>query len=265
MSDTMIGGEDVLAAGAARWPEVVVTPSQWQTWTAAYALDDGRPRSVELFLTIASGHGVSAAIARLERDHLTPMVESLRRRGALPAVDHADAVQRLAAKLWVGTASRPPAILDYQGAGPLRIWLHVVLKRALISAQRQLARAPVSTSDDAVIAALANGPAPDARLVAADSQAHVKAAYVHALGTLEPRQRLLLRMHICERLSIDHLAVTYQVNRVTVARWLDRARRQVGAEVRAWLTTRLALVDADLDSLLRAAREDFELSVGRLL
>ena len=258
----MVDVAGLFDAGRARWPGLDVTAAQWQRWLAP--LDASGPRAVELYLTLASGHGDDDAIAVVRRDYLAPVVAALGRRGLLAAADHEDAVARLAAKLWVATPTRAPAILDYQGLGPLRLWLHVVSRRALLTAVRDHGRAP-QVADDAMITSLVSAEAPAAELLAADSRAHVKAAYAHAVTTLDARQRLLLRLHICDRVGLDALAATYQVNRVTIARWLDRARREVAAQVRARLGDALGLAEPEIDSLLRVARDDFELSVERLL
>lgn len=263
----MVEGTALVRAGQARWPDVELTSLHWQTWllAAGSSPTDPRPRALELFLTVASGHGDAAAIAHLQRDHLAPVLAALRRRGTLAAAQHDDAVARLSARLWVAAPPRAPAILDYQGLGPLRVWLHVVARRALLTAYRDHARASPTVADDTVVAALVSDDSPGASVVAADSRAHVKAAYADAVSTLEARQRVLLRMHICDRVGLDALAATYQVNRVTIARWLDRARRELAAQVHARLSATLGLAPSEVESLLRAARDDFELSVERLL
>jgi predicted DNA-binding protein (UPF0251 family) len=64
---------------------------------------------------------------------------------------------------------------------------------------------------------------------------------------------------------LEAIAATYNVNRVTVARWLDRARCDVAQWVREQLLQALQLAPAEVESLLRNVQSQFELSVERLL
>ncbi len=253
--------------GQRRWPVVAVSDAAWTAGVdhAGIAPDDGTDRADELYLSIAAGLGDAAAIALVRDSYLRPVLGALAKRYQLSAADADDALQRLSAKLWVAAPPRTPAIFDYQGTGALGVWLHVVAMRELISTHRHDQRAAARLGDDDVLAAFAT-PGVTALLVERrECQALVKQAYEAAIASLTPRQRLLLRMHICSRVSLDALAESYQVNRVTIARWLDRARRDVAAHTRAVLSTTLQVPPDELDSVLREAQSQFELSVERLL
>ena len=253
--------------GQQRWPTITISSTQWQHELNAFGLSaqSNTNRSTELFLTVACGCGDRAAIAALEADYLVSILGALARRFALSPADAADAAQRLREKLLVHRDGRVAAIMDYQGTGALGVWLHVVTLRELISQQRQTQRRGFSTNDDSAFEALVAADNPALHVIDRDSQAHVKSAYQAALARLPTRQRLVLRMHICDRLSLEAIAATYGVNRVTVARWLDRGRSDVAQWVREELLLTLRLSPAEAESLLRTVHSQFELSVERLL
>jgi len=252
--------------GQQRWPFIAISLAQWERGLEIVGISAAtEPRSIELFLTVACSCGDAAAITTLEREYLASIFGALAKRFQLDPAAAADAVQRLREKLLVHRPDRAAAIVDYQGAGALGVWLHVVTLRELISQHRQLQRQRTNDGDDGVLEGLAGGDNPALELISKDSHAHVKAAYQAALARLAVRQRLILRMHICDRLSLEAIAATYNVNRVTVARWLDRARCDVAQGVRDQLLQTLHLAPGDVESLLRNVHSQFELSVERLL
>jgi len=252
--------------GQQRWPFIAISYAQWERGLEIVGISAAiEPRSTELFLTVACGCGDAAAIATLDREYLASIFGALAKRFQLDSAAAEDGLQRLREKLLVHRAERAAAIVDYQGAGALGVWLHVVTLRELISQHRQLHRQRTDDADDRVLEGLASGDNPALQLISKDSQAHVKEAYCTALARLAVRQRLILRMHICDRLSLEAIAATYNVNRVTVARWLDRARCDVAQGVREQLLQTLQLAPADVESLLRNVHSQFELSVERLL
>ena len=257
----------VFIDGQQRWPTIALSVEQWQHALEVVGItsEPEVARSVELYLTAACGCGDRAAIALLERDYLANIFGALVRRFQLADALAADALQRLREKLLVHRADRAAAIIDYQGTGALGVWLHVVALRELISQHRQLQRRPVAVDDDRVFDGLIAADNPALELLKKDNHAQVKAAYIAALARLPVRQRLVLRMHICDRLSLEAIAATYSVNRVTVARWLDRARCDIAAWVRQELQQTLHVAAEDVESLLRNVQSQFELSVERLL
>jgi RNA polymerase sigma-70 factor, ECF subfamily len=247
---------------------VALTQQQWHQGLLTVGIDPGlvtSERTPELFLTIASGLGDNIAIATIQQDYLRPIFGALAKRFALSDAASDDASQLLYSKLWVATPQRAPTILAYQGMGALGVWLHVVATRELISRYRAQQRVPLDFYDDSVMATIGGNTPSAGALANLDAQAHVKTAYVAAIAALDARQRLILRMHICQRLPLEAIAATYRVNRVTVARWLDRARQDIARRMRIELTTSLRVSQADMESLLRAAYSLFELSTDRLL
>lgn len=62
-------------------------------------------------------------------------------------------------------------------------------------------------------------------------------------------------------LSLDQLARTEAVHRATAARRLQKVRAQVVSSVRRLLTARLKLSPSELESLVRLARSQLDLSL----
>jgi RNA polymerase sigma-70 factor, ECF subfamily len=93
----------------------------------------------------------------------------------------------------------------------------------------------------------------------------VEEAIVHALDALSDRDRTLLRLHLCERSSIDVLGAMYGVNRATAARWLAAARRELLSGARERLRARLRLSETECDSLVAMVNSRLDVSIVRRL
>jgi RNA polymerase sigma-70 factor (ECF subfamily) len=87
-----------------------------------------------------------------------------------------------------------------------------------------------------------------------EAAAHVRAAFLEALGELERRERTALRMHLLDGLTVDEVAPVFQIHRATAARWIAAARDRLLSIARRKLEARLALDRGEVDSLIRLAR-----------
>jgi RNA polymerase sigma-70 factor (ECF subfamily) len=92
-------------------------------------------------------------------------------------------------------------------------------------------------------------------------RAPVQAAIVAALEALPDRDRVLLRLHLSEGMSIDRLGAMYAVNRATAARWLAAARRTLLQSARAGIQKALRVSDTECDSILKLVRSQLDLSI----
>jgi RNA polymerase sigma-70 factor (ECF subfamily) len=86
-----------------------------------------------------------------------------------------------------------------------------------------------------------------------------------AIGTLEPRERALLRLSLVERLGIDAIAAAYGAHRATIARWLVTAREKLTTSVRERLSERWQVEDGELGELRALIESHVELSLERML
>jgi RNA polymerase sigma-70 factor, ECF subfamily len=90
--------------------------------------------------------------------------------------------------------------------------------------------------------------------------AEVNAAFKGAFRALSPRERTLLRQHHLHGVGLEQLAALHRVHRVTLARWLGKARTTLLAQTRAVLADKLALSDSRLDSIIELVRSQLALS-----
>jgi RNA polymerase sigma-70 factor (ECF subfamily) len=86
-----------------------------------------------------------------------------------------------------------------------------------------------------------------------------------AIGTLDARERALLRLSLVERLGIDAIATAYGAHRATVARWLAAARERLSSVVRERLSERWQLEPDELGELRALIESHVDLSLERLL
>jgi len=200
--------------------------------------------------------GEQAAIDRYERELVPLVAAQLRRRGYAGDVI-AEVQQVLRVRLLVGDGEGP-AIARYEGRAALRSW---VLIAALREAARQLSSREVP-GDDALVEL-----ATRADLDGADKQRYAqifKDAFRAAIKTLAPRERLLLRMHLIDALTIDQIAAVQGVHRATAARWLERARETLSRATRKDFMARLGTDPFEADEILRWVQSRIELSLGAL-
>jgi RNA polymerase sigma-70 factor (ECF subfamily) len=109
------------------------------------------------------------------------------------------------------------------------------------------------------------GADPELQLLKRQHLAHFKAAFAEAVGTLDSSDRVVLRQHFVERLTIDQIGAVYHLHRATAARRLARAREALLAATRAALARRLGLAPVELESVLELIASRMEASVERLL
>src|SRR5262249_22780652 len=106
---------------------------------------------------------------------------------------------------------------------------------------------------------------PEIDLLRARYAVEFQAALRAALEALPARDRNLLRFSYLEGLSIDEIAAFYRVHRATAARWIGRARDALVEETRRLVLARVAVGEAELESLMRDLASQLEVSVRRLL
>jgi RNA polymerase sigma-70 factor (ECF subfamily) len=210
--------------------------------------------------------GDPRAIATFERVHradIDAVLSRFRRLAAGPD----ELRQLLRIKLFVGNDGRPPRIADYSGFGFLQNWLRVTALRALVDlARSERARKLEELLDEEQ---LLGAPAESVDIVPPTSRARygaaLKQAFARAVAQLAPRQRNLLRHAHVDQLTLDQIAAVYKIHRATVARILAQARADLVATTRRELGESLGVGDTAVDSVVRAADRNIDLSLSRLL
>lgn len=217
-------------------------------------------RAGDLYLAVGAARGDVAAISIIERTCIAQVDAAL--HGMLSPSEIDDLKQQLRLRLFVGT-SGSPKILDYAGRGELRAWVRASAVRAAISVLRSQKREHVH-QQDLWNAAPEIGIDPTIEHLRPRLQVEFRAAFETALGSLETRERNLLKHHFLDGLSVDELAILYRVHRATVFRWLTRVREQLLSQTRQTLAARLSLPHSELDSIMRLVDSQLEISMVRL-
>jgi RNA polymerase sigma-70 factor (ECF subfamily) len=247
--------EELAAEIAARFDADDEEAARW--WRHLHAGD--------LALACACARGEDAAIAELERRFGDELARTAR-RFARPGLADDDLLQRLRAKLFTAAGGAPPRIASYTGQGFLQNWVRVTTTRFFIDCTRGLPATPEVAIADRLLEGLRD-PGADAELdlLKREHAAAFRAAFAEAVGALDADDRVWLRQHVLERLTIDQLGALYHLHRGTAARRLARARAALVEAARAALARRLGLPPARLGSALALLASRLEVSLERLL
>lgn len=245
--------------------ETVTLPAEAYAEALALAVDAADPngwfdrvRGADLYVACAAGRGDPGALSIIATTVLPRVVAGLRRAG-LTEVEADEVCQLVFANLVTAAPDRAPGIRGYHGRGKLDSWIRV---SALRMARRMFERRREVALPDDLLADL--GPTdgnPELEYFKRTYAAEVKDAFRFAFDALGNRDRTLLRLHVLGGLSPDQLAAVYHVHRTTIARQIARARDLVVEHVRARLLQRLAINEADLESILRLVRSRIDITL----
>jgi RNA polymerase sigma-70 factor (ECF subfamily) len=219
----------------------------------------------ELTLACACAAGSPAAFACFEASYF-PLARAAVAKlgpGNHALIDEVEQALRL--KLFVAQGSAPPRVMEYAGDGNLGGLIRVAATRAAIDLQRGARRERASGEDEAILEQLAAGGDPELDYLKRRYRQELREAIEHALRSLEPRERILLRMHLVDRLNIDELGKLHGAHRATTARWLRAIRERVGDEAKRRLRARLGVDREELDSMLRLLASQLDASFERVL
>lgn len=148
-----------------------------------------------------------------------------------------------------------PRIGNYKGSGKLRYWVRVIASRRLRPATPR------------IDLALLPGPAdpPETAYLREYYRKPFEAAVREAFSTLDERERTLLRYQLIDRMPIMAIAAMLGVHRVSVSRWLGRARAELLQRTRALMCSRFRVPQGELSSVVRLARGALDVSAGTML
>jgi RNA polymerase sigma-70 factor (ECF subfamily) len=116
-----------------------------------------------------------------------------------------------------------------------------------------------------VLALKSAGDDPELTYLKAVYRTAFREAFAAAIGSLEARDKSLLRQHLVDGLTIDELAPIYGVHRATAARWVASARELLLQRVRREFAERARVSDRELRSVLRLVESRLDLTLQRLL
>jgi RNA polymerase sigma-70 factor (ECF subfamily) len=254
------------------WPEFRVIAEVFLPYAAA-RVDAGDPagsfeklRLTDLYVACACVQRDGRAVAALHARHFAE-IEAAVARMRLPAAKIDDVKQIVSRTLFVGDASSPPHVVQYSGKGDLRGWLRVTAVRAALKVIRKEKR-EILVEDDALFEAQAAHVAaadPEMMYVKEVYRAAFKQAFQEALDSLTDREKILVRQHVVDELSIDQLGALYQVHRATAARWVQGARDTLLTRTRKRFMANVKISATECESIMRMVRSQLDVTIRRRL
>ncbi len=218
--------------------------------------------AADVWLARAAVVGVPGAVERLDEQCIAGLETTLA-RFELGSANLDDALQATRQKLLFGSNDRPGKLAQYAGRGSLRGFVRVIAAREVVTLTRKSGTAPRHSEPE--LDGVVGSADPELASLRARYGAEFKVAFEAALGSLEPRQRNLLRHQLLDQLGIDAIGSLYGVHRATAARWLARAREDLFDRTVAELSQRLSLPAPEIDSVIRLIGSQLDASVTRLL
>jgi RNA polymerase sigma-70 factor (ECF subfamily) len=217
--------------------------------------------AAELYLAAGCARGDPAALVQFRARFFDVLAAPLRRMG-LDAGQRDDVWQMLCTRLLVGDRGAAPRIVRYAGAGQLAGLVRVAATRLALN---WLKRARRDVDDDGLDELPATGSDPELHFMKREHRAALKEELEAAIHDLDVRQRMVLRLHLVERLGIDSIAAICSVHRATAARQVALAKKMLTIGVRLRLVARWHVTDPDLAALRSLVDSQLELSLRRLL
>lgn len=263
---------DQLESARAYWNGLDIAPAAVAAYVGA-RLDCGNPESAvsvlaaldslavgDLYLACGCAARDDRALAEFETAFATEIKRATRRLDS--SGDLGDEIlQVLRDKLFVVEPGATPGIERYLGRGPLGRWLWVMATReALMWHRRRRRETPLVDGH----LGIADG---DIELdyLKREYRTAFRLAFSEAIVKLDSKQRNLLYYHFVRRLTMDQIGSIYRVHRVTVFRWLRRARTALVSATRDQLAARLDVSGTEVDSIMRLVDSRLEASVERVL
>jgi RNA polymerase sigma-70 factor (ECF subfamily) len=254
------------ALGRAAWPQLAIQFDTFQRYFARHTAAEAPPaeaHAADMYFACACAHGIDEALAIFERT----LAKDMER--AVASIDSSRAfveetLQVTRERLFVHKNGHPGKIADYAGRASLRTWLCAVAVRSAISLRRgkaERAHKPFAVNDDRRL--IERGP--ELEYLRRRYKDAFEDAVRAALARLPSKQRMLLRLNVLDRMSVDKLATAYGVGRSTAARWLANARRTLLEQTRRELCAKLRLTSSEFDSLGQDIRSQLEVSARSLL
>ncbi|MCE9667702.1 transcriptional regulator [Myxococcus stipitatus] len=216
----------------------------------------------DLALALACAQELPGAADLFEDEVLSRLRVPLSRLHPSPAfVD--EVLQTLRANLLMPRAGAAPRLAGYAGVGSLFHWVNSAGVRLALRMRK--AHGQEAQVDAEVLAAHPAQGGLELGLVREDARAHVRAAFVQAVASLDDEDRELLRLHFVERLSLERMGALYGLHKSTLSRRLSGVQAVLEKRTRRVMSERLALSADDLDSVMRAIHGRLDLSLSGLL
>lgn len=242
------------------WPAVIAAlAARSDAQGLSVVSDEG---VVEIAVACACVQGDARALVVFETRYASVIPSALAHMKLDPATTQ-DIAQTVRQKLVVPDADGEIKLVRYAGGGSLRGLVKVTAVRTALSHLRATKGAPAPTDDFERIAAQVDNP--ELTFLKAHYRQAFAEAFELAVGTLQDRERNVLRMHLLGAMTLQEIASMYAVDRSTIVRTLQRARGRLLSETRKQLRGRLGVGRSELDSVVALIRSRLDVSLGRLL
>lgn len=220
----------------------------------------------ELYLAFGCLWGSDEAL-QIVQQQSESMLQQIVKRFATPPLMPEELQQELWIRLFVSTEKRQAKISTYTGQGPLNAWIRVTAVRACIDYTRthpHLKREKVTEKQD-LLALPEQTLDVELDFLKHEYREHFKDAFARGVASLPSRDRMLLRYHVVDGLSIDQLGALFQFHRSTAARHLNQARQRLLEATEEELMKELHISKTEFHSVMRLIQSRWEVSVQRLL
>jgi RNA polymerase sigma-70 factor (ECF subfamily) len=194
------------------------------------------------------GAAIRAAIARVVR-----------------GPDALEIEQQLMDTLLVGSALVPPKLASYAGKAPLDRWLGVAAQRTALMWLRNNRAEARAREGAAAALAVRGAPGPESTYLKERYRAAFEDALKDALARVPDRERVLLRLHLCNGVTVEKIGKMFDVSQATASRWLAAARGAVLDHINATLGRQLGATPDELASLAGLVASRLDLSLSLLL
>jgi RNA polymerase sigma-70 factor (ECF subfamily) len=210
----------------------------------------------DLFLAIACAAGDHIAWEYFADEYL-PLLRRFAGRACRPA-EAEDLAQELVTALMAGAdAGHECRLTGYTGRGSLASWLRVTVARAAVDRFRKTRR-EVSLDEIEETGTTDREPfQPRARVEPVEDRLDAQWGPVLSrlleteLGSLEPRDRLLLVLYYVRGVPLKVIGRHFRVHEATASRWLDEVRRGIRKRIERELRRKHGLRPRELDGLWR--------------
>lgn len=217
----------------------------------------------DLYLVWACIEGHLEALAVFEA-RMASVFEATLARLRIERGRRDDLIQELRVHLIVGSGSGPGKLAQYRGQGKLERWLCATALRAAYRlasrTRRHLALEDVVMTSTSVL---------DDDLVLAHWKDHcrgeLKHAFTTALSALPRRDRLLLKQHYLDRLTIEDVAALHKIHRSSAARWLAQVRDALADAALRDFRERLRISESEVESIVQLVRSQLDITFDRFL
>jgi RNA polymerase sigma-70 factor (ECF subfamily) len=264
LDDTVLAAviERWLVEAKATWPGVAVDDTAFVGYVGARVTSSiDAIHATDLWLALACANGDGGACELFDRQMIARLRPVLGQFG-LSADELDETLQKLRAKLLVGDGDGP-RIVDYSGRADLRMWLRTIAVRAAIDLRR--GHRDAQADDDELAAQPGIADDPELIHLRDRYRDELAAAVTTAIRELDARDRLLLKYHYLDGLTVDRIGAMYTIHRATAARWVAAARETLATHTQRILIDKLRVTPSELRSIARLVESMLDLSMRRLL